>query len=155
MSSSSSAVPEFVVERVDRCAVLVSPVSHVAVTGEHALAILERSFELTGHRQYVVLVQMGLVDDVSPEARKTFMSARHVLAAAMLGSEPMDRMLSAPYENAMYPAEYFTDKHTAVQWLNLMHDLLCEDPVERTMSLTVNLDPFKIRSRIGTQPQSG
>lgn len=60
----------------------------------------------------------------------------------------MDRMLSAPYEDAVYPSEYFTDKGTAVQWLNLMHDLMCEDPVEHTMSLTVDLDPF------GTRPRS-
>lgn len=148
MSSHNSVVPGFIVERIDRCAVLVAPDSHVLVTAAHAVAILQRSFELTEHRQYVVLVDMGMVDDISPEARRAFMSARHILAAAMLGRKPMDRMLSAPYEDAVYPSEYFTDKGTAVQWLNLMHDLMCEDPVEHTMSLTVDLDPF------GTRPRS-
>ena len=147
MSSHSTAVPDFIVERIDRCAVLVSPVSNVSVTEEHALAILERSFELTEHRQYVVLVDMGMVDDVSPEARRILMSARHVLAAAMLGREPMDRVLSAPYAGAAYPSEYFTDQEDAVKWLNLIHDMVCLDPVEHTMSLTVDLDPFKSRPR--------
>ncbi|RJT75094.1 hypothetical protein D6T63_18055 [Arthrobacter cheniae] len=136
-------IPDFLVERIDLCAVRVSPTRHVAVTEEHALAILERSFELTEHRPYVMLVDMGLVDDVSRTARRVLMSARHILAAAMLGRTPMDRMLSAPYEDAVYPAQYFNDKQTAGQWLSLIHDLVCEDPIEHTMSLTVDLEPLK------------
>lgn len=149
MSSQDSVVPDFdvvpdfIVERIDLCAVRVSPTHHVAVTEKHALAILEASFKLTGHRPYVMLVDMALVDDVSRTARRVLMSARHVLAAAMLGRKPMDRMLSAPYEDAVYPAEYFTDKETAGQWLNLIHDLVCEDPIKHTMSLTVDLEPLK------------
>ncbi|MBG6215583.1 hypothetical protein IWX75_000020 [Arthrobacter sp. CAN_A6] len=65
----------------------------------------------------------------------------------MLGSGPMDRVLSAAYEHAVYPTEYVTDKSTARQWLNLMHDVLCPEPVEHTMSRTVDLDPFRTRER--------
>ncbi|RJT74872.1 hypothetical protein D6T63_18295 [Arthrobacter cheniae] len=135
--------PDFIVERIDLCVIRVSPTRHVAVTEEHALAILERSFQLTGHRPYVMLIDMGLVNDVSPTARRVLMSARHIRAAAMLGRTPMDRMLAAPYEDAVYPAKYFTDKQTAGQWLKLIHDLVCEDPIEHTISLTVDLEPLK------------
>ncbi|MFJ6002293.1 hypothetical protein [Arthrobacter sp. NPDC092385] len=145
MSSHITVVPEFSIRRIDRCAVAVSPLANVSVTADHALAILEQSFELTEHRQYVVLVDVRMVDDVSPEARRIFMAARHVLAAAMLGRGPMDRMLSAPYEGAVYPSEFFTDQGAAMKWLNLIHDLVCEDPIEHTMSLTVDLDPFATR----------
>ncbi|WP_182977105.1 hypothetical protein [Arthrobacter cheniae] len=50
-------------------------------------------------------------------------------------------MLSAPYEDAVYPAQYFTDKQTAGQWLNLIHDLVCEDPIEHTMVLPLTWIP--------------
>ena len=62
----------------------------------------------------------------------------------------MDRMISAPYEHAAYPSEYFTDQDEALRWLRLMHDRLCQDPVEHTLSLTIDLDPF----RSGPRPAS-
>ena len=150
MTSVSAANTNFMdyrIVRLDRCAVFVSMAQPMAITEQDALHILQESFELTQHRQYVVLVDVSMTVDVSPEARRVFSSARNILVAAMLGSTPMDRMLAAPYEHAVYPSEYFTDKNEALQWLRLMHDALCQDPVDHTLSLTIDLDPFRIRHR--------
>lgn len=115
------------------------------VTTRDALQILHDSFTATDHRPYVVLVDMANVVDMSSDARQVFSSARNVLAAAMIGHSPLEQVLSAPFEKAVYPCEYFTDHQTAREWLSLMHDLLCGDPVEHTMSLTVDFDPFRQR----------
>lgn len=149
MTSVSVAVSSFEnyrIVRLDRCGVFVAMTRPTSVSEQHALGILHDSFELTQHRQYVVLVDMNMVSEVSPEARRALSSARNILVAAMLGSSPMDRFLAAPYEDALYPCEYFTDKTEALQWLRLLHDKLCQDPVEHTLSLTTDLDPFRARS---------
>ncbi|WP_459313306.1 DUF7793 family protein [Arthrobacter sp. MDT2-2] len=86
----------------------------VRITEADALQILQRSFDATGHRQYVVLVDMNMVLDVSPEARRILTSARNVLAAALLGHTPIDRVLSAPYEDAVYPSKFFIDHQSAL-----------------------------------------
>ncbi|MHA7188906.1 DUF7793 family protein [Arthrobacter sp. MDT2-16] len=148
ISAANTNFRDYRIVRLDRCAVFVSLARPMCITEEDALRILHESFELTQHRQYVVLVDVSMTIDVSPEARRVFSSARNILVAAMLGSTPMDRMLSAPYEHAVYPCEYFTDKDEALLWLRLMHDTLCQDPVEHTLSLTIDLDPFR------TRPQS-
>jgi hypothetical protein len=150
LSATTSNSGDYRIVRLDRCAIFVSCTRPVSIGEEDALRILHASFELTKHRQYVVLVDMALVKDVTPEARRVLSSARNILAAAMLGSSPMDRMLSAPYEHAVYPSAYFTDATEALRWLRLLHDRLCQDPVEHTMSLTVDLDPFRGRPRSAT-----
>ncbi len=145
VSAAASNFEDYRIVRLDRCAVFVSMAHPTSVSEQDALRVLHDSFELTQHRHYVVLVDMGMVNDVSSEARRIFSSARNILVAALLGSSPMDRMLSAPYEDAAYPSRYFTDEIEALQWLRVLHDRLCQDPVEHTMSLTVDLDPFRAR----------
>ena len=136
---------DYRIDRLERCAISVAMRRPVHITGTDALRILQTSFDLTGHRPYVVLVDTALVLGITPEARRNLSSARNVLATAMLGHSPMDRVLSAPYEHAVYPCEYFTEHQSALDWLCLIHDLLCGDPVEHTMTLTVDLDPFRRR----------
>ena len=143
ISAANTNFDDYRIVRLDRCAIFVSMARPISITEQDALQILHDSFELTQHRQYVVLVDMSMVHAVSPEARTVFSSARNILVAAMLGSTPMDRMLSAPYENAVYPSEYFTDIDEALRWLRLLHERLCQDPVEHTLSLTTDLDPFR------------
>lgn len=135
----------FSIIHFDRCAVSLKARQQVSITEADALMILERCFELTGHRKYVVLAHMDMIVEISAEARKVLASARNVAVAAMLGSSLMDQILSAAYERAPYPSQYFTDQTEALTWLASMHDLVCEDPVEHTMSLTVDLDPFRSR----------
>ena len=136
--------------RLDRCAVFISIARPISLSEQDALRILYDSFELTRHRQYVVLIDMSTVRDVTPAARRVFSSARNILVAAMLGESPMDRVLSASYEQAVFPSEYFTDKDEALQWLRFMHDRLCQDPVPHTLSLTIDLDPFRPRPSQGS-----
>ncbi|MEG9250069.1 hypothetical protein V6S67_18420 [Arthrobacter sp. Soc17.1.1.1] len=145
VSASTTNAEDYRIVRLDRCAVFVSMARPMSITEQDALQILHNSFELTQHRQYAVLVDVGLVNDVTPAARRVFSSARNILVAAMLGSSSMDRVLAAPYEHAVYPSEYFTDKDEALLWLRLMHDRLCQDPVKHTLSLTIDLDPFRPR----------
>lgn len=133
---------KYEISRFDRCAVALRAHEPVSITEADALMILRQGFELTDYRPYVMLVDMNNVVEILPEARRVLTAARHVLAAAMLGSTPVDRMMAAGYSHAPYPAEYFQDKSTAAQWLALMHDMVCADPIPHTMSLTVDLDPF-------------
>lgn len=145
VSAANTSFENYRIVRLDRCAVFVSMGQPMSITEQDALNILHESFELTQHRQYALLIDMSMTLNVSPEARRVFSSARNILVAAMLGSTPMDRMLAAPYEQAIYPSEYFTDKDEALRWLRLMHEMPCQDPVEHTLSLTIDLDPFRTR----------
>lgn len=152
-SATVSCTGEYRIVRLDRCAVFVVWAQPAIVNEQHALEILQDCFELTQHRQYVVLVDLTMVREVSPEARRIFCSARNILVAGMLGNGPMDRVLAAPYEDAIYPSEYFTDESEALLWLRLLHDSLCRDPVEHTLTLTIDLDPFRSRSRRTESPR--
>ncbi|OUM42660.1 DUF7793 family protein [Arthrobacter sedimenti] len=143
--TSSGISRPFHLTRLERCAVLLRLGQDSVITESDAIAILEQCFDLTGRRQYVLYVELDKVSSISSGARRVLMSARDVLACAMVGAEPMDRMLSVPYELADYPSEYFTERSTALEWLSLMHDVLCADPVEHAMSLTVDRDPFPRR----------
>lgn len=145
LSTANTDFEDYQIVRLDRCAVLVSLTQPTPIQEQDAHEILHHSFELTNHRQYVVLIDMSMVTQVSPEARRMLSSARNVLAAAMLGSTPMDRVLSAPYEQAVYPTRYFTNDDEALLWLHQIHEQLCQDPVEHTLSLTIDLDPFRSR----------
>lgn len=150
VSAANTSFEDYRIVRLDRCAVFVSMAQPTSITEQDALQILQKSFELTQHRQYALLMDMSMTVDVSPGARRIFSSARNILVAAMLGRTPMDRMLSAPYEHAVYPCEYFSNKDEALQWLRLMHDMLCQDPIEHTLSLTIDLDPFRARHQTAT-----
>lgn len=135
----------FDVVRFERCAVSVRAKAGVSISEADALMILRRSFELTDNRQYVVLLVVDHIMNISADARHVLSSSRNILAAAMLGSGAMDEVLAAPYLHAVYPGEYFTEEAPALQWLSMMHDLVCADPVPHALSLTVDLDPFRPR----------
>lgn len=141
MTSTETPSP-FQLVRLGRCAVFLRLGQDSDITEADAVEILEQSFDLTGKRQYVLLFELNRVSSISSAARRTLTSARNILACALVGAGPMDRMLSVPYEQAAYSSKYFTRHSAALEWLALMHDLLCADPVEHTMSLTVDVDPF-------------
>lgn len=135
----------FDVVRFERCAVSVRARTDVSISELDALMILRRSFELTDNRQYVVLFVVDNIMDITAGARHVLSSSRNILAAAMLGRGAMDEVLAAPFLRAVYPGEYFTEETMALQWLAVMHDLVCADPVPHGLSLTVDLDPFRPR----------
>lgn len=144
MTYFETAAP-FQLQRLDRCAVLLRLGEDAVITEADAVEILQRSFAITGQRQYVLYLDLRRVSVISAGARRTLTSARNILACALVGARPMDHMLSVPYEQAPYPSEYFTDHEAALEWLALMHDLLCAEPVEHSMSLTRDADPFERR----------
>lgn len=148
--TSTETRPPFQLVRLERCAVLLRLGQDSDITEADALEILEQSFDLTGKRQYVLFFELNRVSSISSGARRILTSARDILACALVGAGPMDRVLSVPYEQAAYPSEYFTRHSAALEWLGFMHDLLCADPVEHAMSLTVDVDPF-VRRR-ATRP---
>lgn len=145
MTNAYTFDDRFDVVRFERCAVSVRARTHVSISKLDALMILRRSFELTDNRQYVVLLVLDNIRDIAADARYVLSSSRNVLAAAMLGQAPMDEVLAAPYLHAVYPGEYFTEETVALQWLAVIHDLVCADPVPHALSLTVDLDPFRPR----------
>ncbi|MHA7210134.1 DUF7793 family protein [Arthrobacter sp. MDT1-65] len=142
----------FEIVRFERCAVSVRAKRSVSISKVDALMILRRSFEVTDHRQYVVLLVVDNISDITAEARYALSSSRNVLAAAMLGRGAMDEILAAPYLHAVYPGEYFTEEAVAMRWLAVMHDLVCADPVPHALSLTVDLDPFRPRKPRAASP---
>jgi hypothetical protein len=145
-TDASTGIPRpFRLTRLARCAVRLRLGQDSVISESDAIAILQQCFDLTGRRQYVLYFELDKVSCISSGARRVLTTARDVLACAMVGAEPMDRMLAVPYEQADYPSEYFTERSAALEWLSLMHDILCADPVEHAMSLTVERDPFARR----------
>lgn len=88
--------------------------------------MLRGSFEAAHGLRYVVVVDMAGLLGISAEARRVMSSAPNILAAAMYGDSPVDRVLAAPYARAIYPCEYFPDRPQALEWL-LGHDPSCEE----------------------------
>jgi hypothetical protein len=144
-STSTDIARPFRLTRLARCAVRLRLGQDSVITESDAVAILQQCFDLTGRRQYVLYFELDKVSSISFGARRVLTAARDILACALVGAEPMDRMLAVPYEQADYPSEYFTERSAALEWLALMHDILCADPVEHAMSLTVDRDPFARR----------
>ncbi|WP_104181510.1 hypothetical protein [Arthrobacter sp. B0490] len=155
MTNAYTFDDRFEIVRFERCAVSVRAKKNVSVSEVDALMILRRSFEVTDHRQYVVLLVVDNITDITSGARHVLSSSRNVLAAAMLGRGAMDEVLAGPYLHAVYPGEYFTEEAAAMQWLAVMHDLVCADPVPHAMSLTVDLDPFRPRKPRAASPGPG
>jgi hypothetical protein len=83
----------------------------------YARDILERSLKLVGDVPYAILVDMRQIISISAGAREAFSSETEVLAAAMLGDTPVDRVISASIEQSVHPVEFFTNEQEALRWL--------------------------------------
>lgn len=88
-----------------------------AVGVEDARDVLTRSLELVDHVPYAILIDMRGITSLSIGARRAFAADTTVLAAAMLGSTPVDRVLSASAEHAVHPTRFFTEEADALAWL--------------------------------------
>jgi hypothetical protein len=82
-----------------------------------AKAILETSSALVGGSSYAILVDMPSILRMSSAARALFGAEDKVLAAAMLGVTPMDRVLAASMTQAVHDVQFFVDEGTALRWL--------------------------------------
>ncbi|WP_162149418.1 hypothetical protein [Arthrobacter sp. Br18] len=92
------------------------PAAQVGV--EDARSVVEMSTVLAGGRPYVLLVDLTMLVSISTEAREVFNACHDVLAAAMVGHGPMDRVLAAPSGNAGHPTRFFTSESEALSWLD-------------------------------------
>ncbi|MBT2566290.1 hypothetical protein J7I84_07220 [Arthrobacter sp. ISL-85] len=79
--------------------------------------VLEKSLALVDHVPYAILVDMSTILTMSLHARVLFGAEEMVLAAAMLGDTPMDRVLAASVRQSVHPVQFFTDESTALNWL--------------------------------------
>lgn len=91
------------------------------VEADDARSVLETSTFLAGGKPYVLLVDLTMLNSISTEARDVFNACSDVLAAAMVGQRPMDRVLAAPSGNAGHPTGFFTSEADALGWLGKMN----------------------------------
>ncbi|TYC97919.1 hypothetical protein FQ377_11940 [Arthrobacter echini] len=126
LTGVSSFADDYRIELMEPRAVSVSMRHPLHLDREAAQRMLQGSFDVAHGLRYVVVVDMAGLLGISAEARRVMSSARNILAAAMFGDSPMDRVLAAAYARAPYPCEYFPDRQQALGWL-LGHDPHCED----------------------------
>ncbi|MHA7192078.1 DUF7793 family protein [Arthrobacter sp. MDT2-16] len=79
--------------------------------------VLQRSAALVNNVPYSILIDMCGINTMTLNARATFASDSRVLAAAFLGSGPMDRVLAAGYAQGHHPTQFFTSEFEAITWL--------------------------------------
>ncbi|MFJ6003456.1 hypothetical protein [Arthrobacter sp. NPDC092385] len=82
-----------------------------------AAQVVERIVHLLAGAPYAILIDVREIVSMSLKAHHVFARDPLVLAAGMLGSGPMDRMLSAGSEQASHPAQYFLSELEAIRWL--------------------------------------
>lgn len=91
--------------------------ARVAITAEDAESVLAVSRLLSEERPYAILVDMTDIIDLPPVARAVFNAEELVIAAALLGSGPMDEVLAAGACRAVHPTRFFTSEAGAYEWL--------------------------------------
>ncbi|MDQ0734716.1 DUF7793 family protein [Arthrobacter agilis] len=79
--------------------------------------VLKRSLILVEHAPYAILVDMRQIASVSTGAREAFGSEEMVLAAAMLGQTPVDRVIAASVQQSVHKVWLFSDEQEALAWL--------------------------------------
>ncbi|WP_247828655.1 STAS/SEC14 domain-containing protein [Arthrobacter antioxidans] len=79
--------------------------------------VLKQSLELVGHVPYAILVDMRHITIINAGARAAYGSERMVLAAAMLGVTPVDRVIAASVQQSVHDVRFFTDEQAALDWL--------------------------------------
>jgi hypothetical protein len=87
------------------------------VSGKDARDVLRCSKVLVDDEPYAILIDMREIRSLNIEARTVFRAELVVVAAAFLGSGPMDRVLAAGSEQAWHPTRFFTSEPDAMTWL--------------------------------------
>ncbi|MHA7282375.1 DUF7793 family protein [Arthrobacter sp. TMS2-4] len=91
--------------------------SETEVQEADARDVLAQSLELVGHVPYAVLVDMRHILTITAGARAAYGSEFRVLAAAMLGATPVDRVIAASVQQSVHEVRFFTDEEAALTWL--------------------------------------
>lgn len=89
------------------------------INGQDALAVLETSSRLAGSRKYSILIDMTSIVYLTQDAREAFNADSSVIAAALLGTGPMDEVLAAGAATAVHPTEFFHREEDALAWIAL------------------------------------
>lgn len=79
--------------------------------------VLARSAVLAANAPHAVLIDFRGIRYVSLDAHRAFATETTAVAAAFLGSGPMDRVLAARAEQALHPTRFFTSESRAIRWL--------------------------------------
>ncbi|WP_146069678.1 STAS/SEC14 domain-containing protein [Arthrobacter sp. B0490] len=79
--------------------------------------VLEKSLLLVHHVPYAILVDMREIRIITVGARAAYGSEEMVLAAAMLGHTPVDRVIAASVQHSVHKVQFFTDESAALDWL--------------------------------------
>lgn len=79
--------------------------------------VLRQSLELVDHVPYAVLVDMRHITMINAGARAAYGSETMVLAAAMLGLTPVDRVIAASVQQSVHEVRFFTEEEAALAWL--------------------------------------
>ncbi len=95
----------------------LSWVPDTEVQAADARDVLTQSLELVGHVPYTVLVDMRHITIINAGARAAYGSETMVLAAAMLGATPVDRVIAASVQQSVHAVRFFTDEAAALAWL--------------------------------------
>lgn len=92
-------------------------VQGTTVDGRDAHDVLEESMRLSGGEKYAILVNMTGIAHQTQDAREAFNADARVIAAALLGTGPMDEILAGGSTRAVHPTAFFTSEDDAVAWL--------------------------------------
>lgn len=84
---------------------------------EDARNVLESSFLFVDSVPYAILIDLGGIFSISTAASYAFADDHRVLAAAMLGDTPMDRVLAAQSSRAIHSTRLFSSEPDAIAWL--------------------------------------
>lgn len=80
--------------------------------------VLEQSLILVERAPYAILVDVRQIAHISVRAREAYGSEKMVLAAAMLGETPVDRVLAASVQQSVHKVQFFTEESEALAWLS-------------------------------------
>lgn len=80
--------------------------------------VLIRSLELVNQVPYAILVDMRQIAIINAGAREAYGSEDMVLAAAMLGETPVDRVIAASVQQSVHKVQFFIDEQEALSWLS-------------------------------------
>lgn len=83
-------------------------------TVDDARATLDASLLNPGTRR--ILMSMTAVAFTNA-ARRAFCDEEGITAIALVGEDPVDRVVAAFADNAAHPAQFFTSEHDALAWL--------------------------------------
>ncbi|MHA7154459.1 DUF7793 family protein [Arthrobacter sp. TMN-50] len=122
MNNSSPTFTErcAVVDETQRLTLREDGILHVwwhpstVVTVGEARAALDASLLNPGTRR--ILMSMTAVTFTNA-ARRAFCDEEGISAIALVGEDPVDRVVAAFADNAAHPARFFTSERDAIDWL--------------------------------------